>query len=381
MVKINDFNPECITYSQMDMIFYARLYYRRILALTRSYMRNRYYSLGAVDVLFDRLYLESLDIGRLLQLNFGRARSETYSQYLSQFVIYLRDLISAQIEGNTEGINQNVQNLYDNINTRAAFLAAMNPYWSEAEYKTLLGTYVQGLIELANAYSSGNLNEVITIYDNLTEQTNNLGDAFAEGIYNYITSGSSIPASGPCITYEQMRRIQNIRMFWFDLMVWLRTYMIDKLLKLGNEDAVYNRIKKVIADYTNELKSIFGEKLGEDLAQYLYEYLELVDNYLNAQMAGNIDEINRIIPLLYQNAASRAALQASVNPLLSEEEWRNRLSNLQVRGIIDETTAILSGDIARSLDIFIDLLNQAESMSDYFAKTLFNYFIQIQKNQ
>jgi hypothetical protein len=344
-------------------------------------MRNRYYSLGAVDVLFDRLYLESLDIGRLLQLNFGRARSETYSQYLSQFVIYLRDLISAQIEGNTEGINQNVQNLYDNINTRAAFLAAMNPYWSEAEYKTLLGTYVQGLIELANAYSSGNLNEVITIYDNLTEQTNNLGDAFAEGIYNYITSGSSIPASGPCITYEQMRRIQNIRMFWFDLMVWLRTYMIDKLLKLGNEDAVYNRIKKVIADYTNELKSIFGEKLGEDLAQYLYEYLELVDNYLNAQMAGNIDEINRIIPLLYQNAASRAALQASVNPLLSEEEWRNRLSNLQVRGIIDETTAILSGDIARSLDIFIDLLNQAESMSDYFAKTLFNYFIQIQKNQ
>lgn len=381
MVKINDFNPECITYSQMDMIFYARLYYRRILALTRSYMRNRYYSLGAEDVLFDRLYLESLDIGRLLQLNFGRARPETYSQYLSQFVIYLRDLISAQIEGNTEGINQNVQNLYDNINTRAAFLAAMNPYWSEAEYKTLLGTYVQGLIELANAYSSGNLNEVITIYDNLTEQTNNLGDAFAEGIYNYITSGSSIPASGPCITYEQMRRIQNIRMFWFDLMVWLRTYMIDKLLKLGNEDAVYNRIKKVIADYTNELKSIFGEKLGEDLAQYLYEYLELVDNYLNAQMAGNIDEINRIIPLLYQNAASRAALQASVNPLLSEEEWRNRLSNLQVRGIIDETTAILSGDIARSLDIFIDLLNQAESMSDYFAKTLFNYFIQIQKNQ
>jgi hypothetical protein len=165
-------------------------------------------------------------------------------------------------------------------------------------------------------------------------------------------------------------------MFWFDLMVWLRTYMVDKLLKLGNEDAVYNRLKKVIADYTNELKGFFGDKLGVDLAQYLYEYLDLVNNFMTAMMEGNNDEVNRIIPILYQNAASRAALQASVNPLLSEEEWRSRLYNLQVRGIIDETTAILSGDIARSLDIFIDLLNQAENMSNYFAQTLFNYFTQ-----
>jgi len=55
MIKINDFNPECITYSQINMIFNARIYYRRLMNLTRSYMRNRYYSLGAVDVLFDRL--------------------------------------------------------------------------------------------------------------------------------------------------------------------------------------------------------------------------------------------------------------------------------------------------------------------------------------
>jgi hypothetical protein len=339
-------------------------------------MRNRYYNLGAVDVLFDRLYLESLDIGRLLQLNFGRARSESYSQYLSQFVVYLRDLISAQQAGNLQGINQNVQNLYDNISTRAAILAAMNPYWSEAEYKNLFGKYLQGLIALANAYSSGNLEDATVIYGNLTEQTNRLGDAFAEGIYNYTTSGSSMSTDGPCITYEQMRAIQNVRMFWFDLMVWLRTYMVDKLLKLGNEEIVYNRVKKVISDFTNELKRIYGDKYGNELEKYLYEYLDLVNDYMTAQMAGNKAEVNRIIPLLKQNTAIRAALQASINPLLTEEEWNKSLYDFQVQGIIEQTASILSGDIARSLDIYIDLLNQAENISNYFAQTLFEYYTQ-----
>jgi len=344
-------------------------------------MRNRYYRLGAADVLFDRLYLESLELGSILHLNFGRTNSDQYSQLLSQFVIDLRDLISAQIEGNTEQINQNVARLYENINERAALKAAMNPYWSEDLYKSLFGAYIQDLIEEANALASGNFNEDVALYDRLTERTNKLGDVFAEGVYNYITSGSSLPKSGPCITYEQMRTIQNIRMFWFDLAVWTRSYMISRYLKVGDEEAYYNRLKKVPVDYTNELKSIYGEKLAADLLQELNEYLNLINNYITAQQTGNIDEINRIIQLLYQNVSNRAALQASANPFLDENEWRNRLYNIQVKGVIDESTAILAGNIARSLDIFIDLLNQAESMSDFFARSLFNYFTETQQIQ
>lgn len=257
----------------------------------------------------------------------------------------------------------------------------MNPYWSEDLYKSLFGAYIQDLIEEANALASGNFNEDVALYDRLTERTNKLGDVFAEGVYNYITSGSSLPKSGPCITYEQMRTIQNIRMFWFDLAVWTRSYMISRYLKVGDEEAYYNRLKKVPVDYTNELKSIYGEKLAADLLQELNEYLNLINNYITAQQTGNIDEINRIIQLLYQNVSNRAALQASANPFLDENEWRNRLYNIQVKGVIDESTAILAGNIARSLDIFIDLLNQAESMSDFFARSLFNYFTETQQIQ
>lgn len=376
MVNLNDFNPECITYSQMNMIFNARIYYRRLMNITRAYMRNRYYNLGPTDVLFDRLYLETLGIGGLLHLNFGRELSDQYSLLLSQFTIALRELISAQIEGNTEGINQSLQRLYDNVNTRADLLAAANPYWNAEEYRNLFGAYIQAIINEANALASGNLNEDIALYESLTELTNRFGDTLAEGIYNFTTSGATTPAqeSGPCISHEQMRTIQNVRMFWFDFEVWARSYMVSRYLNIGDAEANFNRLKQVTVDRANEIKKIYGEQFSADSLRLSNDFIELIKSFIDAQLAGNNDEENRIIQLMYENTAARAALQASANPFLSEEEWRDRLSNLQVVGFINESTSLLSGDMARSLDIFTDLLSEAQAISDYFALALFNYF-------
>lgn len=382
MIIKNRFNPQCITYSQMQMTFNMRMYYRRIINLTRIYMRNRYYNLGAPDVLFDRLYLEYLDIGNMLHLNFGRASRDQYSRLLGEFAISLRELITAQIEGNVETIDRNVQRIFDNVYTRGVFLAEINPYWATNEYRNLFNAYIQYLIRSANLLSLGNLNEDIVLYDSITELTNNMGDAFAEGIFNYITSGKTLLAQegDACITYEQMRTIQNVGMFWFDLQVWLRNYMLSKFVNIGDKEATFDRLKRVVVDFGDELKNIYGETFAADLVQKLNEYIDLVDRYTTAQMDGDNDEVIRIIPLLYQNADARAAMEAAATSL-SESEWRRRLRELQVQGIIDQSTALLSGNFARSLDIFLDLLSRAEDMSEFVAPGLFNYFTRMQQNQ
>lgn len=371
------FNPQCITYSQLLMTINMRIYYRRIINLTRIYMRNRYYNLGEPDVLFDRLYLEYLDNGDMLHLNFGRANKDEYTQLLGEFAITLRELISAQMEGNTEAINQNVQRLYNNVYTRADFLEEINPFWGADEYRYLFITYIQYLIRSANALSLGNLDEDIALYDPITELTNAMGDVFAEGVFNFITNGKTIPAQEgeACITYEQMRILQNVIMFWFDFQVWLRNYMLSKYINIGDKETTYNRLKRVIADFGNELKNIYGEEFATDLTQKLNEYVDLVDEYTTAQMEGNNEEVNRIIPLLYQNTDARATMQA-VSTSLNEDEWKRRLRELQVQGIISQSTAILSGDISRSLDVFMALLDRAEAMSLFVAPGLFSYFNQ-----
>ena len=39
----HDFNPQCITYSQMNMIFNSRIYYRRLMTWTRAFLISKYY--------------------------------------------------------------------------------------------------------------------------------------------------------------------------------------------------------------------------------------------------------------------------------------------------------------------------------------------------
>ena len=380
MVKTNNFNPECITKSQMNMIFNTRIYYRRLMTVTRSYLTSRYFGIGDENVLYEILYRESLDVASLLRLNFGRSFSDRYSQLVSQFPITLRDLISAQLEGNTEEINRSVERLYQNINERAAYLASVNPYFSEAGYRDVFGTYIQLTIEQINALASGNFKEDIELFDQLTAHANLMGDVLSEGLYNYITSGSqnaeNLPAqeSEQCITYEQMNTIQNIRMFWFDLALWLRRYLISRYTGIGDSEEIYNRMRQVPVNYTNELKLVFGEKFATDFLPLLNEYLDLVDDYITAQKEGNIDEINRIIQLLTQNVENRARLQASYNPFFNETDWRNRLYSAHVRSVIDLSTSYLTGDYARGSDIYIRLLDQAESNGEFYAQGLFDFF-------
>jgi len=386
MIMKNDFNPQCITYSQMNMIFNARIYYRRLTTWTIAYIISRYTGVGTAEELFGRLYLESIDIGNMLQIIFGRNVSDRYSQMVSQFPSAFRDLLSAQLEGDTEAMNQHVDQLYRNVGERATYLEAINPYWSEAEYRDLFGTYIQYTIELANAFSSGDYSKYIEIYDRLTDHTNKMGDTFAQGLYEYITSGQQatdylpLQESGQCITNDQMNIIFNIRMFWFELATWTRSYMLSRYKGLGNTDEVFARLKQVPLDYTNTLKQIFGEDVAAGLLQELNTYLDLLDAFITAQIEGNIDEINRITRLLYENADKRAALISSVNPFWTFEEWRDRLYN-NLRDTLNESTTFLMGDYARNIDIFSRILDLAENTSSYFAQGLFQYIKSIEQKQ
>jgi hypothetical protein len=382
MIKKSRFNPQCITYSQMDMIFNARIYYRRLTTWTRAYLLSRYFGVGTAEELFNRLYFESLEIGNMLQIIFGRQYSEEYSRLLSQFVIPLRELITAQLAGDSEGVSEELERIYTNIHERAVYLETLNPYWSQTEYENLLDTYTQYILEEANALTSGHYTRDIQIYDQLNAHTNRMGDVFAEGLYDYITSGaqgSAIPRSGgvQCITYDQMNAIYGIRMFWFELATWVRNYMLSRYMGLGNTEEVYERLLQVPVEYVNVLRQIFGGSVAGEYVNLFYVYIDLIDAFITAQLEGNIEEIDRITQQLYQNADERAAFISSINPYWSEEEWKNRLYT-NLRSTIDESTSFLLGDYGKNIDIFSRLLDQAESTSTYFAQGLFDYIYQQQ---
>jgi len=359
-----------------------RIFWRRLTIWNRIYIISRYLGIGTAEVSFERLYLENLNFGDMLRIHFTRSISERYSQLLNQFPIGLRELITALLEKNFDAARLNIDRLLQNANQTAAFLASINPYFDETEWSNLLTTYVQDTMQEANLFASKDYRMDIEYFDRLMALSNTMGDTFAQGLYDYITSGAQNTNNPPpqenqmCLTNEQMNLIFNIMMFWFDLTHWVRAFMLSKYKDVGDQDQVFARLQQVVNDYVNNLKQIFGEAPGvAQLQLELNAYIDLIDSLITAQKEGNTEEIDRITRQLYQNADDRAASVSSLSPYWDPNEWRTRLYN-NLRSTLDESTMFLTEDYARNLDIFSRLMDLAESTSDYFSQGLLDYIFQ-----
>jgi hypothetical protein len=231
-------------------------------------------------------------------------------------------------------------------------------------------------LEQINELITGNFRGVVDLYDRVAALSNSMGTVFAQALFDYITAGyqcSLMPEeSQRCFTRDQINAIFGIRMFWFDMTVWIRAYMMSVYFGVGTPDEFHTRLNQTVVDYTNELKMIFGESNINKNLQLINRYNELFAALVNAQATGNTSEISRITEQLYQVANERAVFLASINPYWDENELRNRLYQ-QTKGIINESTTFLTGDYARNLDIFSTLLALAESTGDYYFQGLMSY--------
>ena len=378
MINVSQFNEQCITYSQMNLIFNARLFWRRFSLWIRIYLVDRYFGIGTAEEAFGRLYLESSNFGDMLRITFGRQNANKYSQLLNQYTFELRDLVSAQLAGDTDEMSRHVNNLTKNIEDRTEFLASINPFLNKAEWSNLLGLYDQYILQEANAFASGDYSAGIRIFDEITELTNRMGETFAVGLYDYITSGCQCTCSPTqdgrqCFTKEQVNNIYNIRMFWYELAYWTRAYMLSRQFQVGNADEVLARLKQVPDKYIAGLISIFGTQHVSTDTMLINQHIQLIDELITALSSGNTDEANRVVQSLYANADERAAFLASLNPYWSVEGWRSILYS-NIRSTIDEFNTFLTGNYSQNLDIFSTILDQAEYASDYYEQGLLNYF-------
>lgn len=380
MLTKNKFNEHCITPGQTDLISNARIFFRRYTSWIRAYILSRYTGVGTPEEIFGRIYTETSNFGDMIRFTLGLDHSTGFTQQMNQIILGLRDIIDAQLAGNSQAVQESVNRLYQHADDTASFLASINPYFSEAEWKKLLRTYLQYTLEEANLFSSGQYKKEIELVDRITGLTDQMGYSFAQSINDYITSGlqtNPTQANVQCLTLEQVNEIYRIRMIWFDLTAWTRNFMLSKFKGIGDENDVHARLQQVPAEFVNELRQFFGNlPIFESYQQALNKYVDLIDSLTTAMMEGNTDEVNRIVQQLYRDADERAAAFASLNPTYwSQSELKTRLYN-NIRTTIDEASSFLTGDYARNLALYSTLLDQAESISGYISDGLIDYLDQ-----
>jgi hypothetical protein len=382
---------KCVTLPQMNLIFGSRIFWRQLATWTRAYFISNLKGHGNVQSIYAYLFNLPDEFTAMLRLVFGGETAEGYCELLEKHMLLLRDMVSAQMSGDTEAVNKAVALLYQNADERATFLAAPNPFWSESAWRNYMNLYVRYTIEEANAFVTENYEMNIDVFDRLTTHTNDMGYYFSQGIFNYITYNAPAGQNphmvqsarqnsryhrtryqDQCFTFEQMNTIFNIRMFWYELSVWLRIYMDSRYMGLDASEKVMARLKRVPINYTNQLKRFFGEKVTNQYLQLLNTYIDLISDLITAQQSGNTEKTKEIILQLYHNVDQRAAILATINPFFDANELKRMLYSY-TRSTIRETETYLSQDSISNIIILNRLITHTDEIGEYFSRNLFNY--------
>ncbi|MDD4565601.1 MAG: hypothetical protein PHE79_09055 [Eubacteriales bacterium] len=363
------------------MIFNSRLFRRYQTVWTRSYLTSRYEGIGTAEEAFSLFYFETSDFGEQLQIFFGRANANTYANLLNEFSIGIEEMITAQLRRDTEAVQRAVDRLYRNTEERAAFLASINPYFNESQLQSMFAEYLRLTIEEANAFASHNYERDIATYDQLIALSDRIGYVFAEGLYDYITSGGEYVKdveTEECLTFEQMNAIYFIKMLWFDIITWTRSHMLSIVENVGNEEEIHMRLKLAADASSDAVRLIFGEEAGNASELHINLFIDLMDQFLDAQMEGDIEKVNESTRLLYQEAHAHAQFLASLNPAWEESIWDVILYDI-VQNLINMSTALLEGNYTLQTDIFSSLLARAEEASKYLGEGIYQYIISQRK--
>lgn len=380
MIHKNQFDPNCISFTDENIIYNTRLFWRQMAYWSRVYFNSVFLDIGSAQEVYSRLYDTPSRFTFMLQYFLGRSFSDAYLQLLNEYNVLLRQLVGSVVNGDAEAIDENVSLLYENARVRAEFLARVLPSLDEDVLREMLNTHLLYEMEEINTYVNQDYSSIIEIYDNLARHADTVADYFSKGIIDLITLHGSRPIEPEdayeyqdmdgCITYDQMNTILGIATFWIDLVQWFRAYRISIMAGIGESEELFERLIQVTVDFGNQLKVFFDEEMVDEFILLIQQYLALIGQLLEARLSNNTEEADRIFGLLIENMNQRAALISLIIPAISETEWRNHLYNINTT-LIQMGTAFMIGDYTSNIQIFDGLQNQAENLGFYFVDSIF----------
>ncbi len=176
-----------LTYGQFNLLYGYRTHWREIATWTWIYLISRFTALSTIsDEIFNRLYRESNDLGDILQTFFGYDNTQKYIQGLEVQIALIKEIIDAEIAGNTTLTDEEVRQLYQNSGERAKFLSSINPFWKETDLRSLYYTFNQYTLEMISSFLRGDYETSFNIYDLLLHHADLMGTYGEQGLYDYM---------------------------------------------------------------------------------------------------------------------------------------------------------------------------------------------------
>ncbi len=139
-------------------------------------------NLPDVELVTARLLRNPKDFAALLAGFYGRQKAGMFEKLFTQHLTIAAQLVQAAKAGDNQKAQAAENEWYRNAGQIAEFLAAINPYWSRAEWITMLDEHLKLTKTEAVDLISKQYAKSINTYDEIEKQALRMADLMFEGI-------------------------------------------------------------------------------------------------------------------------------------------------------------------------------------------------------
>lgn len=153
-------------------------------AWTRMTIMSLVFDLPDVELVTQRLLQNPVDFGNALKEFYGDEIASKFSDLLKEHLVIAAELVKAAKAGDNKTAADAEKRWYANADEIAAFLAKINPNWSEEEWKMMLHRHLMLVKAEAVSMLTKNYEQGIKIYDEIENQALGMADEMTQGIVN-----------------------------------------------------------------------------------------------------------------------------------------------------------------------------------------------------
>lgn len=186
-------DQEYITREQMNVVINSQRLWLHLVfgirSLLLAVLRDPERTESAANQLYE---VVSGSFYSYLRFFYGPADAQQFSNYLSGYITSLwRVFEEIASGGNGQVSDSNTTALYKNAEQVAVFLAGLNIYWSEEQWKSFLNQLTQSVIQEALTLAAKDFGGEYQIFQRIADLAILMGDYMSRGII----ASSSPPAS------------------------------------------------------------------------------------------------------------------------------------------------------------------------------------------
>lgn len=172
--------PGCISERQLALNNQMRLLWEQHVYWTRLVISGIVFQSPDLQSSDARLMKNPGDFAAALQPFYGRAAAARFAALFAEHLTIAGELVKAAAAGQPTADAEG--RWYANADQIAAFLASLNPYWSEQEWREMMYRHLTMTKQEAVDFINGNYAASVTVFDEIEREALMMADTMTAGI-------------------------------------------------------------------------------------------------------------------------------------------------------------------------------------------------------